>query len=283
MSDAELVLGCADLDEALARFRALGFRLDTIFPADAPSVMQLSRGAERIRLVRSDIVSPVFADELRPAFVVTRATGWHAGRAGMQYRDLVPDRLGGRFIASHIRVPDGGPVPDYVHHHSIRFQVIYCYRGWVGLVYEDQGDPLTLREGECVVQPPNIRHRVLESSPGLEVLELASPAVHPTHVEHDLELPNGTRDREFSGQRFWHGNVDGIARATNGLVDVRITRTSGSRTAPTTVFGFVLAGNVTLDGHRVGACDAFTIPAGTPTILADATHDLAVFEAAIQL
>jgi hypothetical protein len=41
-------------------------------------------------------------------------------RAGMQYRDLIPGRLGGRFIASHIRIPDGGDVPDYVHYHRIR-------------------------------------------------------------------------------------------------------------------------------------------------------------------
>ena len=42
-----------------------------------------------------------------------------AGRAGMVYRDLIPDRLGGAFIASHITIPEGGPVPDYVHHHDI--------------------------------------------------------------------------------------------------------------------------------------------------------------------
>ena len=42
-----------------------------------------------------------------------------------------PDRLGGRFIASHIRIEQGGPVPDYVHFHKIRFQMIYMTRGWV--------------------------------------------------------------------------------------------------------------------------------------------------------
>ena len=30
----------------------------------------------------------------------------------MHYRDLIPSRLGGSIIASHIRIPDGGPVPD---------------------------------------------------------------------------------------------------------------------------------------------------------------------------
>ena len=42
----------------------------------------------------------------------------------MQYRDLIPGRLGGPYIASQLRIPNGGPVPDYVHHHHIIFQLI---------------------------------------------------------------------------------------------------------------------------------------------------------------
>jgi hypothetical protein len=47
----------------------------------------------------------------------------------MIYRDLIPGRLGGRFIASHIAIPQGGPVADWVHYHLIRFQMIFCRRG----------------------------------------------------------------------------------------------------------------------------------------------------------
>jgi hypothetical protein len=67
---------------------------------------------------------------------------WVIGRAGMQYRDLLPGRLGGGIMASHIRIPKGGPVPDMVHYHTIGFQLIFCYKGWVKLVYEDQGPHL---------------------------------------------------------------------------------------------------------------------------------------------
>jgi len=74
---------------------------------------------------------------------------WGAGRAGMQYRDLIPDRLGGKYIASHIRIKDGGPVPDYVHHHHVKFQMIYCYKGWVRVVYEDQGQPIVMHRRAC--------------------------------------------------------------------------------------------------------------------------------------
>ena len=62
----------------------------------------------------------------------------------MQYRDLLPQHQGGSFIASHIVIPNGGPVPDWVHHHGVRFQTIFCVRGWVRVVYEDQGPPFVL-------------------------------------------------------------------------------------------------------------------------------------------
>src|SRR5215813_7726164 len=127
-------------------------------------------------------------------FVISRLNAtedaWYVGRAGMQYRDLIPGRLGGRFIASHIRILDGGETSDYVHFHKILFQMIYCKAGWVRVVYEDQGPAFVLEAGDVVLQPPEIRHRVLESSPGLEVIEIACPAVHETFVDHDLKLPN---------------------------------------------------------------------------------------------
>ena len=70
-------------------------------------------------------------------------------------------RLGGSIIASHIRIPDGGPVPDMVHYHTVGFQLIYCYKGWVDVLYEDQGNEMMrLSAGDCVIQPPEIRHRV---------------------------------------------------------------------------------------------------------------------------
>ena len=108
---------------------------------------------------------------------------WIIGRAGMHYRDLIPDRLGGSIIASHIRIPDGGPVPDMVHYHTVGFQLIYCYKGWVDLVYEDQGPAFRLHEGNCVIQPPKIRHKVLYASDNIEVIEIGVPAEHVTTID----------------------------------------------------------------------------------------------------
>jgi quercetin dioxygenase-like cupin family protein len=80
----------------------------------------------------------------------------------MLYRDLIPGRLGGRYIASLISIPKGGPVADWVHFHRIALQLIYVRSGWVRVVYEDQGEPFVMRAGDLVLQPPQIRHRVLE-------------------------------------------------------------------------------------------------------------------------
>jgi len=130
---------------------------------------------------------------------------WVVGRAGMRYRDLLPGRWGGQFIASHIHIPDGGPVPDYVHYHHVDFQLIFCHQGWVRVVYQDQGEPFVLEPGDAILQAPGIRHRVLEASDDLHVVEVSSPAEHVTFVEHGLELPNRAEPgRWYGGQRFVH-------------------------------------------------------------------------------
>src|SRR5262249_21741991 len=138
---------------------------------------------------------------------------WSSGRAGMHYRDLVPDRQGGLLVASHIRIPRGGPVPDYVHYHRVLFQLIYCVAGSARVVYEDQGPPFELRKGDAVLQPPALRHRVLECSPGLEVIEVSCPAEHETLADLELELPTPERrpERDFGGQRFVRHQAAGAA------------------------------------------------------------------------
>ncbi len=346
---AETVLGCRDLDSSLRFFtEQLGFRLDLIYPADAPRVAVVSGGGSRIRLEAGDESMPAhirlvcsstdlveaagsgmtapngtqvefaLADppvELPPlseSLIVQRGTAddvWGTGRAGMQYRDLIPGRLGGRFIASHIRIPEGGPVPDYVHHHHVRFQMIYCYRGWVRVVYEDQGPPFVMNAGDCVLQPPHIRHRVLECSDAFEVVEIGCPAEHETLVDHDMELPTAAADarRDFGGQRFvfhqaaaadwlpWRNDGfeardTGIGGATKGLASVAVVRPSGRLPANPVahdaefLFRFVLEGDVTLhcDGaHELAAGDAFVIPAALPYVLEKPSDDLQMLEVSL--
>lgn len=320
----EVVLSCPDLDEALEFFTGrLGFRLDAIIPADNPSAMVISKDGFRIRLSkekgpgrveRVEPDPPLVVPQGEQSFVLTRMgeeSKGHTGRAGMRYRDLIPDRQGGRFIASHIQISDGGPVPDYVHFHKVRFQAIFCYRGWVKVAYEDQGPPLVMREGDCVLQPPQIRHRVLECSPGLEVIEIGCPAEHETRVDHELELPTESLrpDRDFSGQRFVHhvavsaawqpwrvpgfsARDLGIDAATDGLAGMRVIRPVDDPalqvcSAETELlFLFVLRGSVAL--HRDGAGpeplsagDCCVIPAGMRHGLCECSGDLEVLEVSL--
>lgn len=346
-ASAQFVLPAGDLTETMAFFQdRLGFRLDSIYPADDPQTAILSGHGAVLRLEREVegpaghvrlLVDGALAEEtllapngtritLAPATVpmvvpsaspavtvseVTDRVAFNPGRAGMGYRDLVPDRWGGRFIASHIRIDRGGPVPDYVHYHQVRFQAIYCHKGWVKVVYEDQGDPIVMHPGDCVLQPPEIRHRVLECSDGMEVIEIGCPADHITMVEHDLALPNGVGDpaRAWSGQRFvFHRAAEapwsegpmpgmrardtGIGAATDGLANIRVLAPEGTAPlGPLThdaefLFFFVLEGAVLLsvagsEDRRLAAGSSVALPAGTPFRLTPVDGDLRLLEVAL--
>ncbi|REK41815.1 MAG: hypothetical protein DWQ47_16340 [Acidobacteria bacterium] len=218
---------CADLERDIAKLTGeKEFRIFSIFPADNPRIAILIRDDFVLRLEQADSEpeSKVFfagqttelgtrlkdkAEDHKPIgerfeVIGLEESGWQKGRAGMLYRDLVQDRAGGRLIASHVKVSEAGETPDYVHFHDIDFQIIYCIAGTCRLVYEDQGDVLEFRAGDCVLQPPGIRHRVLDCSEGFEVLELTSPAEHITYADHELQLPNSHIDveRKYRDQKF---------------------------------------------------------------------------------
>ena len=65
---------------------------------------------------RAQADKAVYSAWVRSALEAEPNIEWVIGRAGMRYRDLIPGRLGGSIIASHIRIPDAGPVPDYALH-----------------------------------------------------------------------------------------------------------------------------------------------------------------------
>ena len=329
--------------------KVLGMRMDMIYPADDPSVAVFSGHGLRVRVEKGAAEAPGtlriltedpdgFADgartltapngtrvEIAPlqeplvmpetvhSFVVRRLADqapWIIGRAGMHYRDLIPDRLGGSIIASHIRIPDGGPVPDMVHYHTVGFQLIFCYRGWVDLVYEDQGEPFRLHAGNCVIQPPEIRHRVLFASDNIEVIEIGVPAEHVTTIDHEMELPNGPAkpDRVFQGQRFVHYKAEEadwapfripgfqsrdttIAQHTGNVAGVHVVRPGEGAAAVTRhnsdiLFTFVMEGRMTLTAegraaHDLEAGDAFVIPPDMAVGYQNASGDLELLEVSL--
>ncbi|MEA3042834.1 MAG: hypothetical protein QOH47_672 [Sphingomonadales bacterium] len=304
-NDLELV--CADFNPALELLRRLGLRLDIIYPADDPHTAILSHDGIGVRLTSRPDAPPAPAGlpEFLPEFVVTRAgTASGEGRAGMRYRDLIPSRLGGRYIASHIAIAEGGPVADWVHFHRVAVQLICVRRGWVRVVYEDQGAPFVMAAGDLVVQPPGIRHRVLESAPGLEVVEITCPASHETFADHDMELPTGIADRarSFGGQRFlhhvaatspwtpWHGaeaQATGVCEATGSLAEARILRPGPAPVIAMPphdgelAFGFVLAGSARLDygeAGQLGPADSFVIPPGEAWAMTEMSADFRLLQ-----
>jgi mannose-6-phosphate isomerase-like protein (cupin superfamily) len=277
LSEREIV--CEDLNLAIDDLKKHGFRVDVIYPADDPSTALMSREGSSVRITtrpgaeRPSAALPPFV----PEFVFTPAGASPGeGRAGMFYRDLIPSRLGGRYIASHITIPEGGPVLDWVHYHHVALQVIMVVKGWVRVVYEGQGEPFVMEAGDLVLQPPGIRHRVLESSPGLEVVEISAPAVHETWADHDLELPNrgDAEARSFGRQRFLRhiaaeSEDTGLAEATGGVADVRTIGIPAGVTLDMPahigelVFGFVRDGSGVLrcgEELDLGPADAFVIP-----------------------
>ena len=341
---AEILLPTTDLRADLGFFtKGLGMRMDMIYPADSPAVAVLSGHGMRLRLdaghqaapghlrILTDGDSPargmqtspggtvVTVDELNPplilpatehAFVVRRLADqapWVIGRAGMEYRDLIPTRLGGAMIASHIRVPDG-PVPDMVHYHKVGFQLIFCVAGWVDVLYEDQGDTLRIQAGDCFIQPPGIRHKVLHSE-GVQVVEIGVPAEHVTEIDHEMTLPTAEfrPDREWDGQRFVHNlgeagvfapfRIPGfeardttINANTKGVASVMVARPVGvapwTRHAGDILFSFVMVGEMTLEGegkdpYRLSPGDAFVIPPGMATRYADCSADLLLLEVSL--
>lgn len=293
---------CADLNLAIEELQREGYRLDLIYPADDPHSAELSGLGGVIRLTtRPDAPRPTAElPPFQPEFLLSAAAGdGGAGRAGMLYCDLIPSRLGGRYVASLIRIPVGGPVADWVHYHRIDFQMIAVRAGWVRVVYEDQGPPFVMQAGDIVLQPPGIRHRVLANSEGLEVIEIGCPALHETFADHDLELPNAELDRQrsFDGQRFlrhiaaetiWTRFGAGEAQetamrdASGGRAEVRIIRALEARPIDMPphdgelVFGFTLGGTAELifrGKFPIGAGDAFVIPPGEAWTLDGASPD----------
>ena len=107
-------------------------------------------------------------------------------RTFFEYRDLaIKEATAGRFNAPVIRARSGERSPGEWHQHDLDFQMIYVLRGWVRFEYEGVGEVL-LRRGSCVHQPPGIRHREVEHSDDLEMLEITSPAVFETEAVEAL-------------------------------------------------------------------------------------------------
>ena len=240
---AEIQVPSVEFDADMQYFiDALGFRLDRIWPADAPAL----RGAFRTR--DSDPPRAEHPARSGSATAPRRQSGRVRGRSGRADHSRgatgSPSRMRIRRSSSRRRptsswcggsqtamrgssvepacttgtsfrigsaapssrrtsgLPMRVPVDDMVHYHTVGFQLIFCHRGWVRLVYEDQGPPFVLGAGDCVIQPPG------DPSPGPRVLGGV----------------RGDRDRRARGTPHHH-------RPRNGAADAAVSVPTGSSRA----------------------------------------------------
>ena len=97
-------------------------------------------------------------------------------RSYFEYRDLgIADASNGEVVAHVIRAKKGDTATGQWHVHDCNFQMVYILKGWVKFEYEGQGVKV-LKPGDCVLQPAGIKHREIEHSADLELIEIVSPA-----------------------------------------------------------------------------------------------------------
>ena len=106
-------------------------------------------------------------------------------RAYALYRDLGIAAASGGLCQAHV-IRLLSPCTDEVrkrHQHETELQLIYVLQGWVKNEFEGEGVQM-MSAGSCWLQPPGIKHTVLDYSPDVELLEIIVPADFKT-VELD--------------------------------------------------------------------------------------------------
>jgi len=95
-----------------------------------------------------------------------------------KYRDLGMAKATGGMVQAHVIRFVGPCNPDEVsklHTHDVEFQMVYVLKGWLKTELEGQGVHV-MRPGSAWLQPPKIKHKVLDYSDDCEVLEVILPA-----------------------------------------------------------------------------------------------------------
>jgi len=118
-------------------------------------------------------------------FAVSHRKGSRFERRGLrsyfEYRDLgIKRATKGKAVAHVIRARPGKAPHGEWHYHDVAMQFVYVLKGWVLFEYEGVGRVM-MKAGSCFYQPPRIRHRELEHSRDLEMIEVVSPAKFKTH------------------------------------------------------------------------------------------------------
>jgi len=118
---------------------------------------------------------------LKQSFVVShhREEDFEAGlRRYAKYRDLGINKATNGMVRAHVIrfVPPCRPEEvSKRHFHDVDFQMVYVLKGWMKTEFEGQG-AMVMQAGSSWIQPPRIKHIVLDYSEDCEVLEIILPA-----------------------------------------------------------------------------------------------------------
>jgi mannose-6-phosphate isomerase-like protein (cupin superfamily) len=99
-------------------------------------------------------------------------------RSYAKYRDLGMAAATNGLAVAHVikMIPPCDPaVVSKRHYHDVEFQMIYVLKGWIKGEYDGAGE-VTMYEGSCWLQPPKLKHTVLDYSHDCELLEIILPA-----------------------------------------------------------------------------------------------------------
>jgi mannose-6-phosphate isomerase-like protein (cupin superfamily) len=147
------------------------------------SATRSTRTARRSRgrtQARSRAAKPKAAPK-KQAFVASHH-GPNAFEVGLrryaQYRDLGIAAATNGLARAHVikMIPPCDPAEvSKRHYHDVEFQMVYVLKGWIKSEFEGEG-AVIMREGSCWLQPPRIKHTVLDYSDDCELLEIILPA-----------------------------------------------------------------------------------------------------------
>lgn len=101
----------------------------------------------------------------------------HGLRPYALYRDLGIEAATSGLCQAHV-IRLLSPPTDEVrksHVHETELQLIYVLKGWVKNEFDGHGEQM-MSAGSCWLQPPGIKHTVLDYSPDVELLEIIVPA-----------------------------------------------------------------------------------------------------------
>jgi hypothetical protein len=103
-------------------------------------------------------------------------------RVYAQYRDLgFAEATNGLAQAHVIRLigPCDPAQVSKLHFHDVDFQMVYVLKGWVKTYMEGHGESL-MEQGSAWIQPPRIKHLIMDYSDDVELLEVILPAEFKT-------------------------------------------------------------------------------------------------------